>query len=419
MMQERNVNEIPKKDRRLDSLAWLIQGDDVCGATCFDGECLLLATNKSDSKFLLSVIDYLQGTAVLARKKRDNGEKFSRKQTMENFKPRLSCFYKYAETEINLLRNNDIFKKAFMDALEKLTRSIVYYYLRSNSQSAFSKEFIETIEQRQRILIPPKENHRYQNIHAELKILQGLIDRRKLSMHSYIGVSKRCCRNCSIIIKALNNVLKVNLDGLKDSKGYFETRGSHSNLYPSGIPAFLHEFTNKPKHPLKNLEKEFLRLSKANTLKEAFKRNAEVDSQEVETHARSESLNTTSESPREKIILNELHKKTAAKNLKGINTEERKTATMSIFSKPVSHDANHNRSPANSDDGDSIIGKTPITVTTQQGRTNEIASGSAAIVGVIGVLSPQKQKQIRQSSDNSEAIKKYKSILKNLYKNPQ
>lgn len=61
------VNSIEAKKRRLDSIAWLIQGDDKCGAAYFDGQTLLLATNKQEKSVIVqSTIDYLCCVAILS-----------------------------------------------------------------------------------------------------------------------------------------------------------------------------------------------------------------------------------------------------------------------------------------------------------------------------------------------------------------
>jgi hypothetical protein len=38
------------ENRRLDGLARLVVGDDICAATCFDGQKILISTNKGEKR---------------------------------------------------------------------------------------------------------------------------------------------------------------------------------------------------------------------------------------------------------------------------------------------------------------------------------------------------------------------------------
>ncbi|WP_125215598.1 hypothetical protein [Rickettsiales endosymbiont of Stachyamoeba lipophora] len=55
---QRNI--VSPTNRRLDFITRLIQGDEVCGTVCFNGDNLLLYTNKSGpSKLVDDAVIYL------------------------------------------------------------------------------------------------------------------------------------------------------------------------------------------------------------------------------------------------------------------------------------------------------------------------------------------------------------------------
>lgn len=267
MSLERDVNTISQRNRRLDSLAWLIQGDETCGAAYFDGECLLLATNEHEPLFVHQVIKHLKHIATQAALKKSRGEEYIPKVTKKEFESANSEFYVNATKTIRHLTKDQIFTRDFVDALNKITRSIIYSYLRPKSKKAFPLKLSEIIRNNPgKILFPKNRGYpQYKTIHAELKIIQWLIDNNRLFRSGYIGVSKKCCVNCSNAITALNRVLKTSL-----TERFFDTRGFHDNLYPSAIPAFIYEFTKRPQHRLRGIEAEFCRLSGVNTFQEAF-----------------------------------------------------------------------------------------------------------------------------------------------------
>lgn len=73
--RERDINEIPSHSRRLDSIGWLIQGTNVCGAANFDGERLLLATNSTEESELISDIkNYLTQVSIEAKNRYELGD---------------------------------------------------------------------------------------------------------------------------------------------------------------------------------------------------------------------------------------------------------------------------------------------------------------------------------------------------------
>jgi hypothetical protein len=67
-LPDRPLTDIPPFSRRMDSIAWLIQGDEQCGAVGFDGKSLLLATNSQEqTEYVQATMAYLQQTAIEAQ----------------------------------------------------------------------------------------------------------------------------------------------------------------------------------------------------------------------------------------------------------------------------------------------------------------------------------------------------------------
>src|ERR1700761_2397010 len=92
-----DVDKISPEKRRLDSLAWLIQGDAKCGAAGFDGKNLLLATNDDVvSNLVLDVIEVMHNISNEMYDNRNKNEEVKIK-IWEGIKDHLKGFYQFAK----------------------------------------------------------------------------------------------------------------------------------------------------------------------------------------------------------------------------------------------------------------------------------------------------------------------------------
>lgn len=122
-----SIDQIPVESRRLDSIAWIIQGDGVCGAACLVDGKLLLSTNDNDNQIPSDTINHLKKVAISA------------KQMQEIFNnPELSETKK--ESEISTLRNEITNStKSLISNLK--SKSNLY-----NTSSTFSQTVNQSIE---------------------------------------------------------------------------------------------------------------------------------------------------------------------------------------------------------------------------------------------------------------------------------
>ncbi|MFT3742435.1 MAG: hypothetical protein QM752_07260 [Gammaproteobacteria bacterium] len=239
--------ERPIQERRLDSIAALIRANDQCAAACFDGEKLLLATNSDEKSYMAEeVLKYLKFVARKSHQLKESGEKYQKDYTMYHYfdfgKKKLTA--KANETVKLLIKDNKNYKNFFKDSLNKVTRSIVYSYLRPHKEKAFPIELSEAIREGGRRCTFPSlvRSKNAPPLHAEMKILDYLLMKKTSHVMGsyYIGVSKKCCQNCTAAFKAIRNLMVLGKNWYADIPpiDYGET---HDNYYPALIPEFLHE----------------------------------------------------------------------------------------------------------------------------------------------------------------------------------
>ncbi len=229
-----SVNNLPPvSSRRLDSLAWLLQGLDKCGAVAFDGDYILLATNNNNQSdvvigfqnYLLNLCNTLGGLENLvsyydkitiaineeilkfqAVLKSAEVSKINKDQEKKNKHKLVKNLY---------MRDED-FKKAVNNSLNKVALSICATILiKHPALNTFKEEMMAKIIDTK--IIEEIKNNKFKfigdkgNIHAEMKIVQYLIDAGKITNANkevyYIGISKKCCLHCECAITAINDVI--------------------------------------------------------------------------------------------------------------------------------------------------------------------------------------------------------------------
>lgn len=223
---------VPAQKRRFDSIGLLIQGGEKCGAACFDGTSLLLATNKNQpSATVTKIKDFLHFIAdssyKLSRKSRENeGFDAEYKALKSTHKTKKEEIIQYMKDHVTLELHRGrkvttfdealVYREGFLKALNKVTQSIRHTYLHEKSDIVFPKAAVEAIRNNNIIILPrPETKDNLEGQHAELRILQDLITRGKLKekREYYLGISKRCCRECTHVMAAVN---KVKADGIDD-----------------------------------------------------------------------------------------------------------------------------------------------------------------------------------------------------------
>ncbi len=244
--------------RRYDSIAILIQGDAVCGASCFDGRKILLATNSGEETALVQGVKFY--LKIVAQKA---SEKQLSEQLLTFFinaaKEKLLAF---VSENVSLYQRNPTYQARFKTALNKVTRSIKFAFRRPEHSTAFPFRMAEAMRKGD-FLFLNKENSPNKNrpLHAEMRILDYLhISRAELFRHkkvTYIGVSKKCCKNCEMAIKAFNIIKK---DAIVCVRGE-----GHGFSFVADIPSFL---LAEPQ-----IHHKFLELRGVKKLEEAFLMN--------------------------------------------------------------------------------------------------------------------------------------------------
>lgn len=276
------------KFRKYDSLAWLMQGDSPCGAACFDGEYLLIASNKTDDKtvkfaeevksFLYSLVDTADLNESSYTKLRDECNKI--RDEFLNKIMRKGFFTPFDDTDElfepasrPLIEENEQYRKAVIRSVKKITTTICHAY-KKNPGIAYPREMIAAIRNKKIKFLEDNSTTIFKSLdlHAEMRILQKLFDNDKIPLKNntpfYIGISKRCCKNCEHVIEAINQVAKDNKISICVPPVMVRDIG-HKNSYRCRIPDFL---KSKAKFNTEIKEK-FLELSGKDRLEDAFNDN--------------------------------------------------------------------------------------------------------------------------------------------------
>jgi hypothetical protein len=254
MQEIKAALSIPPDKRRFDSIAILIQGDAVCGASCFDGDNLLLATNRAEkTELVLRVQQYLKKIAQKSSEKLDHAVFWKH---INQLKAEL---INYVRMYVHLFQESKTYQERFISALNKVTSSIKYAFQKAHDPAAFPFKMAEAIRKGKFIFLEPSTTtKKKRSLHAEMQIMDYLYLKNRKEFDSqnqiYLGISKKCCANCEVAIKAVNT--------LRNNR-FVEVRGEgHGFSFAADIPVFL-------KADVK-IRKEFLVLRDVSNLEEVF-----------------------------------------------------------------------------------------------------------------------------------------------------
>ena len=254
MIIKKESESPPASQRRFDSLAILIQGNEVCSACCFDGSRVIFANNLGlRTSFFNLVLNYLQAVTQICRIDSDYAN-FSK--SVGDLKTKLRGF---AKKQVRLIQTNKIYANRFRIALNKVTRSLYLAYHDPNNPTAFSVEMAEAIRLGQIVFLKKDLKHSQKSLpHAELQIVDYLyVHQTNLlveGLEVYVGVAKKCCGNCEDAILTLNEFMESRVIAVRGD--------GHGFNFGAGIPVFLK--SNK------DLEVMFLARRGRETLEQAF-----------------------------------------------------------------------------------------------------------------------------------------------------
>lgn len=254
MSNEKSVASIPPRKRRYDSIAILLQGDAVCGASCFDGKNVLLATNEGEkTAWVNEVLLFLKKIA----------QKCSEKSKSVDYSKWVGAMKRalldYAKKQSALFQQNKTYASRFQSALDKITYSLELAYQRSMDPRAFPFKMAEIIRKGEFKFLEKNPIQLLDRIpHAEMQIVDYLYANSPHVFGEnepvYIGVSKKCCGNCETAIQALNQVMLGQVVTVRGE--------GHGFNFLAGIPEFL--------KANREIEAIFLRMRAVETLEKAF-----------------------------------------------------------------------------------------------------------------------------------------------------
>lgn len=254
MIIKKESESPPANQRRFDSLAILIQGNEVCSACCFGGGHLIFSNNLGlRTSFFNLVLAFLQ---TVARKSREESDYANFLKFVLELKTKLRG---YANNQVALMRTSKIYATRFKVALNKVTRSLYLAYHDPNHPTAFSIEMAEAIRLGQIIFLKRDSKRAQKNLpHAELQIVDYIFaNHANLLIEGqevYVGVAKKCCGNCEDAILTLNQFMGSRVIAVRGD--------GHGFNFGAGIPEFLK--SNK------ELEAIFLVRRGCDTLEQAF-----------------------------------------------------------------------------------------------------------------------------------------------------
>jgi hypothetical protein len=244
----------------LDNISILVQSGGVCGAACFTGEKLLLSANNEFSmaetigSFLKSVAqkvnkiigpckgmklteeDYKNIDTIMHRIQKEAEEELDKKYEEQYNKAKMDQRYKDP-----MWGSNKLYRLEAQKARRKIVKLMSEAALSTDNKNESSRILKQTyraiLDGQIEVIKKDPEYKEELDIHAEMQILQKLIEERGLLNRPsgdsyYIGISKSCCKKCEAMIAAVNTVT-----GQVDK---IEVRGNHGSAFPStGIPEFF------------------------------------------------------------------------------------------------------------------------------------------------------------------------------------
>lgn len=266
----------PASQRRLDSIAYLIQGNTACGAMAFDGAHLILATNDpyvkqgDDPKEVQTIHDqlidkvkqFLQDIAETSHNAQADHSVSQKALKLAHNRSAENLEY-FVKSNVSLYTTNKIYRKHFQKALSKVCLAIRHSYFKDIKayHDILPWDLVEAIRCGS-ILLFIGHDPKLHGVHAELKVLQFLHSNKK-SLHSiYIGISKKTCLNCENTIAAYNECSKLkvisNPEAQEESEEnvLFIREEGHKNPFRAVPPPF---FTTDLKLQIAFLEKNHVR----------------------------------------------------------------------------------------------------------------------------------------------------------------
>jgi hypothetical protein len=262
-----------------DYLSILIQGGDICGATCFDPygspPHLLMATNKTggkghDDTLIKKTQEYLTLAAQAAQKINNastDDEISAIKTNLKKIKESLielgtKQFNAKIDADVQSNKPNkptpqqaqatkDDYERSYKIAINQVTNSIFEGAMGSQEGGIerFSSSAIEAMAKDKFAVIG--QETKGGDLHAELKILQTLVQRdnkqQGVPKHFYqVGTSKLLCSPCDVVFEAVNEQHKA--------KHEFKHSGSHGGYFPCAYPEIIACEPNLGRAVLEKLE---------------------------------------------------------------------------------------------------------------------------------------------------------------------
>lgn len=285
-IQRSHNQNVPKKHRRLDSLARLIEGKGICAAVYFNGEKLLITSNALQStsrspeknnikKLINEVLGYYRLNLAIGAELCDITqlrEKFS-EQRIELFKEicvkyvhgqmgqaaitgcdeYISKFAEFVLTtlkdpikdakNINLIEFEKIIGQEVTDVkvgmlfgaaiviVPRLARDFrkLEHYFTGDGKSLLKED--------PAIVQHGTKSHK---LHAEMQVIQDAVNKNNIDRIGYIGISKLCCLDCASVILAINLRNYQNDEYQLDKEFTILTRGQHDLCFTEWkMPEFL------------------------------------------------------------------------------------------------------------------------------------------------------------------------------------
>lgn len=258
-------DEIPAPKRRLDALARIITGGDVCAAiTYYNGKIYIANNNSNRSEVLIETLDFLREivnrepritkSEITSEEFKERVQRIAR-SSIDSWYDRTASFWRGTPEQLKEKRTKKVnrFRRDLTKVLTSLTAD-------EEEDKKFSEEIRAALgrgiapnptEEVMEVVAGAaaggggggvvEEADDYQGVeflwsngkkHAEMvladKVLSSPAETRRGKV--YMGISKLCCMKCYCALKTLNETFKVT-EGEEEGKDFFETRGSHYKEY--------------------------------------------------------------------------------------------------------------------------------------------------------------------------------------------
>lgn len=270
-----------KNERRLDSLARLLEGNHICAAVCAVGDKVYIATNQLTKGSRQETRNRLQDLLKVLSVKVFGEEdlKIFKKVVLESVKSSAQGKMTLNDGEILVIaekfarqgfeewnKTTIVQLKQQYKTYSRLSDAVMVHSLAERLATDFLKVRKEIRDNKVSNLLHRKSTFEIleaekSGVHAEMTILDKLLQEGNAAP-VYIGISKKCCDKCTDVIKAVNVALGAKIE-IDDSEEEIPDTIQVSGVHPQQPANWVKpSFLSRDDETCKAINKAYMKILK-------------------------------------------------------------------------------------------------------------------------------------------------------------